>query len=131
MHALGFWRYTMKYLVISICIGLLVALSACSSPEVIEKKSAYEPLDTTERKVAAEAIDFTKDWRVIAAMAPPINYGPEQQKVAQLLWRRRNWRMTLSGEWVDDLVEDMQRRFRWDRKLTDWVNEKGNPEWPK
>jgi hypothetical protein len=72
--------------------------------------------------------DYTKDWRSIANLAGKPVYSPY---VTQILWRRRNWRMTLTGEWVDDLVEDMQRRLRWDKELKEWVQEKGNPEWPK
>lgn len=103
-------------------IALLIILSACAStppPTVIERQFASEP---GQPEVV---IDYTRDWESII--------GPRRYPVyiTQILMRRRNWRMTLSGEWIDDLVEDFQRRYRWDKKLQLWVAEKGNPEWPE
>jgi hypothetical protein len=122
----------MRFLLIIICITMLSALSACGSPpQEIERKSAYEPPETAERMAVIDAPDYTKDWRTIADLGSRINYGPEYPHIRQLLWKRRNWRMTLSGEWIDDMVEDFQRRYRWDTELTNWVAEHGNPEWPR
>ena len=120
----------MRYLLIPACMLAFVALSACGSPPVVEveRKSAFEPVDVTERKVSLEPPDYTRDWRSIADKGFKLEY---EAYVTQILWRRRNWNMTLTDEWVDDLVADMQRRFRWDKKLADWVAEKGNPEWPR
>jgi len=124
----------MRLMLVPVCIIMLAALSACGSPpQAVERKSAYEPPDTTEREMIIAAPDYTRDWREIADLGLKINYGSPMQTqiIKHILWRRRNWRMTLSGEWIDDLVEDFQRRYRWDTKLTNWLAEHGNPEWPK
>ena len=125
----------MKLLLIPLCIIMLTVLSACGSPpQVVERTSAYEPPETTEREVAIAPPDYTRDWVEIADLGLQINYHSPWQtypSLKHIVWKRRNWRMTLSGEWIDDMVEDFQRRYRWDTKLTNWVAEHGNPEWPK
>ncbi len=126
----------MMRLPILACIALSITLSACGSgPEKLQREPAHTPAEkppgpeiSGERIVMLPPADYTKDWRAIADLAGKPVYFPY---VTQILWKRRNWRMTLSGEWVDDMVEDMERRFRWDKKLKEWVQEKGNPEWPK
>jgi hypothetical protein len=119
----------MRMLILTACVATLLYAGACSSPpQEIERKSAYEPIQVTERKMAFEPPDYTKDWRTIADLGYRQTYDPH---VTQLYWKRLNWRMTLTGEWVDDLVEDMQRRYRWDKTLSEWVAEKGNPDWPE
>jgi hypothetical protein len=132
----GMEGLTMMRLPILTCIGMCFALCACSSgPAKVEREPALAPGEKApgpklsgERLVMLPPADYTKDWRTIADLAGKPTYFAY---TSQILWRRRNWRMTLSGEWADDLVEDMQRRLRWDKKLKEWVQEKGNPEWPK
>ena len=119
----------MKHLLALVCITVLLVLGACSSaPREVEMKSAFEPVENTEPLTPLDVPDYTRDWRHVADIAGPTEYP---SYVTQILWKRHNWNMSLSGEWVDDIVEDMQRRFRWDKKLSEWVSEKGNPEWPK
>ncbi len=123
------WRTTVKYCLVPVCIAVLALLGACgSAPKEVEMKSAFEPADFSEPRPLIGPPDYTRDWRSVADIAGPTEYPAY---VVQILWKRLNWRMTLSGEWVDDIVEDMQRRYRWDKKLKEWVAEKGNPEWPR
>ena len=119
----------MRYLLILSSVISLVLLSACgSAPRTVEARPAFEPAETSVRRISLEPPDYTRDWRSIADQGHKQEYP---SYVTQILWKRRNWQMTLTGEWVDDLVADMQRHFRWDKKLSDWVAEKGNPEWPR
>jgi len=120
----------MRYLFFIFCIAAVTLLVSCSSPpQQLERKSAFEPLASDEIETPEfEPPDYTKDWRSIANLGGKTEY---KSYVTRILWKRLNWRMTLSGEWVDDIVEDMQRRYRWDKELADWVGEHGNPDWPK
>ena len=120
----------MKHMTLLACFAALALLSACGSPpkQIVVRETAPMPTVTAERKFSIEPPDYTKDWHSIADMGYKQEYPAY---VTQILWKRLNWNMKLSDEWVDDLVEDQQRRFRWDKKLSDWVSVKGNPEWPK
>ena len=120
----------MKFVVAAAWLSVLVALGSCSQPQPVQVVERGAVPEKKASPPAQSPPDYTKDWRPIAALAGRQEY-PEYGKLERDLWRRRNWNMTVSGEWVDDLVEDMQRRFRWDKKLGDWVAEKGNPDWPR
>ena len=101
-------------------------LCSCGSapPRVTEPSLQAEQAPGPETAVPAP--DYTKDWQSIAALAGEVEYSPY---VTQIVWKRRNWEMTLSGEWIDDLIEDYMRLKSWRDKLKEWTAAKGNPEW--
>lgn len=113
-------------LIITAFFSTPLILSACASappPTLYETQLALDPSYGAESGEDWVPPDYTRDWESIIGWA-------EIDPKIQLLWKKRNWRMTLSGEWIDDLIEDFQRRYRWDKKLKEWVAEYGNPDWP-
>ncbi len=117
----------MKQLIIALCAACLIAICSCGTapPKSMDRPPGVLPR-TPSGKVIMPPPDYTKDWRKIADKGGKTKYPTY---VTELLWNRLNWRKNLSGEWIDEMIEDYQRLYRWRKKLADWTAEKGNPEW--
>ena len=120
----------MKYLTFAVIAIFAILLCSCGSAPSRTTEPPYveqvpEP-EITEARIIVPPADYTKDWESITALAGEVEYSPY---ITQIAWKRRNWQMALSGEWIDDIIEDYMRLKRWRDKLKKWTSEKGKPEW--
>ena len=86
--------------------------SAETAGEMAHKRVAEE------KKERSEVFpDYTVDWRKIADLAGKTEYDPY---ITNILWRRLNWRAYLSGKASTQLVADLEREYKWDKRIRDW-----------
>jgi hypothetical protein len=100
---------------------IAILLTSCKSAPPPSAETAGE----TARKRVTEGKrergevfpDYTVDWRKIADLAGKTEYDPY---ITNILWRRLNWRAYLSGEASTQLVADLEREYKWDKRIRDW-----------
>jgi hypothetical protein len=86
--------------------------SAETAGEMARKRVAEE-----KREPGEVLPDYTVDWRRIADLAGKTEYDPY---ITNILWRRLNWRAYLSGKAFTELAADLEREYKWDKRIRDW-----------
>ena len=108
-----------RFLTLSLVSVPILCLS-CRSMGAPSQQAAGKTaaVRVAEPKKAPRVVpDYTADWRRIADLAGKTEYDPY---ITDIVWHRLNWRDYLSGKVFSEFAADLEREYKWEKRLRDW-----------